>query len=88
MNHLYLCNEKLIVDPSKVFISFIGQGSEDTIISWNNKGSDRNLSGQVLGMDATAPIAIKSNYLCARYITFQVSIIISISLFNTLHTEI
>ena len=66
MNDLDLRSEKVTVDPSKAFISFIGQGSADTIISWNNRASDKNPSGQVLSTNATAFVSIESLVASSR----------------------
>eukprot|EP01018_Ginkgo_biloba_P003743 Gb_32012 [translate_table: standard] len=65
--------EKVVVPPTKAFVSFIGQGSAVTIVTWNSRASDKGPNGQVLGTFASASVAIESDYFCARDITFQVT---------------
>lgn len=68
------CREKVHIPSSKPYISLIGdknQGSE-TIISWNNKASDRDSNGSELGTYRSASVTVESDYFCATGITIQV----------------
>ena len=64
----------MVVPRSKPYISFIGQENQasNTVITWNNKASDKNSDGVELGTSGSATIAIFSDYFCASDITFEV----------------
>lgn len=72
---LYISREKVFVPSSKPYISFIGSQNEscDTIITWNNKASDKDCNGAQLGTYRSASVAIESDYFCATGITFEVT---------------
>lgn len=59
---------------TKPYISLIGDQNHvyDTVISWNNKASDADSSGTVLGTYRSASVTIESDYFCATGITFEV----------------
>lgn len=59
---------------SKPYISLVGNESQmsSTIISWNNKASDRGRNGGSLGTYRSASVTIESDYFCATEITFEV----------------
>ncbi|XP_077212021.1 pectin lyase-like superfamily protein [Tasmannia lanceolata] len=63
--------EKVIVPITKPYVSFIGNRTSETVISWNSTASDRGSDGQVVGTFASASVAIESDYFCARGITFE-----------------
>ncbi|XVF03629.1 hypothetical protein REPUB_Repub05bG0009400 [Reevesia pubescens] len=69
--------EKVTVPSSKPYISFVGNESQmsNTIISWNNKASDRDSNGIKLGTYKSASVTIESDYFCATDITFENSVI-------------
>ncbi|XVF33883.1 hypothetical protein REPUB_Repub18cG0009700 [Reevesia pubescens] len=71
--------EKVIVPSSKPYISLVGNGSQmsNTIISWNNKASDKDNNGVNLGTYKSASVTIESDYFCATEITFENTVIAS-----------
>ncbi|KAI3695179.1 hypothetical protein L1987_78168 [Smallanthus sonchifolius] len=66
--------EKVLVPASKPYISFIGDPNHasETVISWNDKASDRYKDGSELGTYRTASVAVESDYFCASGITIEV----------------
>ncbi|XP_059664159.1 pectinesterase QRT1-like [Cornus florida] len=69
--------EKVFVPFSKPYISFIGDQNRtsDTIITWNNKASDKDDHGCELGTYRSASVSIESDYFCATGITFENSVV-------------
>lgn len=67
----------MIVPNLKPYISFIGNENKvfETIISWNNKASDKDSNGAQLGTYKSASVTIESDYFAATGITFEVIII-------------
>ncbi|MQM03706.1 hypothetical protein Taro_036491 [Colocasia esculenta] len=63
--------EKVVVRATKPYISFIGNESSETIISWHTRASDRGADGRAIGTLGSATVAIDSDYFCARGITFE-----------------
>ncbi|XP_038983541.1 pectinesterase QRT1 isoform X1 [Phoenix dactylifera] len=63
--------EKVIVPITKPYISFIGNGSSETVISWHSRASDRDHNGQIIGTFYSASVAVESDYFCANGITFE-----------------
>ncbi|KAG7957864.1 hypothetical protein I3843_11G196700 [Carya illinoinensis] len=75
--HPGIYREKVFVPNSKPYISFIGDQNRtsDTIITWNNKASDKDRSGVQLGTYRSASVAVESDYFCATGITFENTVI-------------
>lgn len=71
---IFICREKVFIPSTKPYISFIGtqNRTSDTVISWNNKASDKGNDGKELGTYNSASVAIESDYFCATGITFEV----------------
>ncbi|KAB5521207.1 hypothetical protein DKX38_025526 [Salix brachista] len=69
--------EKVLVPRTKPYISLIGDQNHvyDTVISWNNKASDADSSGTVLGTYRSASVTIESDYFCATGITFENTVV-------------
>ncbi|XVF70863.1 hypothetical protein PTKIN_Ptkin11bG0196600 [Pterospermum kingtungense] len=69
--------EKVTVPRCKPYISLVGNESQmsSTIISWNNKASDRGRNGGSLGTYKSASVTIESDYFCATEITFENTVI-------------
>ncbi|XP_047337244.1 pectinesterase QRT1-like [Impatiens glandulifera] len=69
--------EKVYIPASKPLISLIGyeNRSSETIITWNNKASDKDMNGVVLGTYKSATVTIESDYFCATAITFENSVV-------------
>ncbi|KAF3792124.1 Pectinesterase [Nymphaea thermarum] len=63
--------EKVLIPITKPYISFIGNGSGETIISWNSTASEKGSDGQPIGTILSASVAIESDYFCATGITFE-----------------
>lgn len=58
----------------KPYMSFVGNAGQmsNTIISWNDKASDKDSNGINLGTYRSASVTIESDYFCATDITFEV----------------
>ncbi|KAK9939812.1 hypothetical protein M0R45_016497 [Rubus argutus] len=69
--------EKVLVPITKPYISFIGNQNRtsETVITWNNKASDKDSNGFELGTYRTATVAIEADYFCATGITFENSVV-------------
>ncbi|EXB36084.1 Pectinesterase QRT1 [Morus notabilis] len=69
--------EKIFIPSTKPYISLIGNQNQtsDTVISWNNKASDRGSDGIELGTYHSASVAIESDYFCATGITFENTVV-------------
>ena len=69
-----MCREKVYIPITKPYISLIGNKNRvtDTVITWNDKASDKSIDGVELGTYRTATVAIDSDYFCATGITFEV----------------
>ncbi|KAL4569543.1 hypothetical protein LXL04_025183 [Taraxacum kok-saghyz] len=69
--------EKVIVPASKPYISFIGdeKRASETVLSWNDKASDKYKDGSELGTYRTASVDIQSDYFCAYGITIENTVI-------------
>ncbi|URE21675.1 pectinesterase [Musa troglodytarum] len=63
--------EKVIVPKTKPFISFIGNQSSETVISFHLRASDRYSNGQNVGTFDSATVSVESDYFCANGITFE-----------------
>ncbi|CAL5405360.1 unnamed protein product [Camellia sinensis] len=71
--HAGIYREKVFVPNSKPYISFIGDENRisETIITWNDKASDKDNNGHQLGTSKSASVTIESNFFCATNITFE-----------------
>ncbi|KAI3769190.1 hypothetical protein L6452_00290 [Arctium lappa] len=69
--------EKVIVPASKPYISFIGdqERASETVLSWNDKASNRYKDGSELGTYRTASVDIESDYFCASGITIENTVV-------------
>ncbi|PON94050.1 Pectinesterase, Tyr active site [Trema orientale] len=69
--------EKVFIPSTKPYISFIGSQNRtsDTVISWNNKASDKGKDGMELGTYHSASVTIESDYFCATGITFENTVV-------------
>ncbi|CAK9308675.1 unnamed protein product [Citrullus colocynthis] len=69
--------EKVYIPITKPYISLIGNKKRvtDTVITWNDKASDKDINGVELGTYRTATVAIDSDYFCATGITFENTIV-------------
>ncbi|KAJ7960914.1 Pectinesterase [Quillaja saponaria] len=69
--------EKVFVPSSKPYISFIGNENRasGTVITWNNKASDRDSTGGELGTYRSATVAVESDYFCASGITIKNTVV-------------
>ncbi|CAL5405851.1 unnamed protein product [Camellia sinensis] len=70
-------SEKVFVPNSKPYISFIGDENQtsETIITWNDKASDKDNNGCQLGTSRSASVTIESDFFCATGITFENSVV-------------
>ncbi|KAL6199760.1 hypothetical protein ACLB2K_029543 [Fragaria x ananassa] len=68
--------EKVRIPITKPYISFIGNQNQtsETVITWNDKASDKDSNGFELGTYRTATVAIEADYFCATGITFENSV--------------
>ncbi|GMN62297.1 hypothetical protein TIFTF001_031374 [Ficus carica] len=69
--------EKIFIPSTKPYISLMGNQnqSSETVISWNDKASDRDNNGVQLGTYGSASVAIESDYFCATGITFENTVV-------------
>ncbi|XP_047342755.1 pectinesterase QRT1 [Impatiens glandulifera] len=69
--------EKVYIPANKPLISLIGEEdrSEETIITWSDKASDRDENGDELGTYRSASVTVESDYFCATAITFENSVV-------------
>ncbi|KAI8008233.1 Pectinesterase QRT1 [Camellia lanceoleosa] len=74
--HPGIYREKVFVPNSKPYISFIGdeKRTSETIITWNDKASDKDNNGRQLGTSRSASVTIESDFFCATSITFENSV--------------
>ncbi|GMP52189.1 hypothetical protein CsSME_00018103 [Camellia sinensis var. sinensis] len=66
--------EKVLVPDSKPYISFIGDENRtsETIITWQDKASDKDKDGSEIGTFGSASVEVESDYFCATGITISV----------------
>ncbi|KAL5698604.1 pectinesterase [Ranunculus cassubicifolius] len=64
-------SERVMVPKTKPYISFIGNNTSETIISWHTKASDRTSNGEEIGTFNTATVDVESDYFCATGLTVQ-----------------
>ncbi|KAI3719801.1 hypothetical protein L6452_20706 [Arctium lappa] len=69
--------EKVIVPASKPYISFIEDQdrASETVLSWNDKASNRYKDGSELGTYRTASVDIESAYFCASGRTIENTVV-------------
>lgn len=67
----------MYVAKTKAYITMIGgrgrNGTENAVVTWNSKSSDRGFDGQELGTYDSATVAVESDYFCATTLTLEVS---------------
>lgn len=63
--------EKVVVPPTKPYITFQGAGKESTVIEWHDRACDRGADGQQLRTYRTASVTVFANYFSARNISFK-----------------
>ena len=59
---------------TKPYITFQGDGRDETMIEWHDRASDRGTNGQQLRTYRTASVIVFANYFSARNISFKVRI--------------
>lgn len=62
----------MVVPVTKPYITFQGEGREETVIEWHDRASDRGPNGQQLRTYKTASVIVFANYFSARNISFKV----------------
>ncbi|KAH7859802.1 hypothetical protein Vadar_005615 [Vaccinium darrowii] len=69
--------EKVFIPDTKPYISIIGveNRTSETIITWNDKASDKEKDGSELGTYRSASVAIESDFFCATGITIENSVV-------------
>ncbi|XP_058086827.1 probable pectinesterase 68 [Magnolia sinica] len=63
--------EKVVIPPTKPYITFQGAGRDVTVIEWHDRASDRGPNGQQLRTYNTASVTVFANYFTARNISFK-----------------
>ncbi|WJZ82456.1 hypothetical protein VitviT2T_002215 [Vitis vinifera] len=63
--------EKVVVPVTKPYITFQGDGRDETMIEWHDRASDRGTNGQQLRTYRTASVIVFANYFSARNISFK-----------------
>ena len=61
-----------MVPVTKPYITFEGEGRNETVIEWHDRASDRGPNGQQLRTYRTASVIVFANYFSARNISFKV----------------
>jgi hypothetical protein len=64
--------EKIFINASKPYISFVGDGQEKTIIQWGDKAGDFDDEDQLLKTYKSATVGVNSQYFIAENIQFRV----------------
>ncbi|KAF8391668.1 hypothetical protein HHK36_023975 [Tetracentron sinense] len=67
--------EKVYVPSNKPYISFIGNPNSETVITWNDKASNKDANGREMGTRNSASVTVASDYFCATGITFENTIV-------------
>ncbi|XAR67380.1 Pectinesterase [Bertholletia excelsa] len=69
--------EKVVVPVSKPYVSIIGDENrtQETVITWGDKASDKDKNGAELGTYRSASITVEADYFCAAGITIQNSVV-------------
>lgn len=70
-NCIELKREKVVVPVTKPYITFQGDGRDETMIEWHDRASDRGTNGQQLRTYRTASVIVFANYFSARNISFK-----------------
>lgn len=68
----FIGREKIFINASKPYISFVGDGQEKTIIQWGDKASDFDDEDQLLKTYKSATVGVNSQYFIAENIQFRV----------------
>lgn len=63
--------EKIFINASKPYISFVGDGQEKTIIQWGDKAGDFDDEDQLLKTYKSATVGVNSQYFIAENIQFR-----------------
>ncbi|KAJ7529280.1 hypothetical protein O6H91_15G042100 [Diphasiastrum complanatum] len=69
--HAGVYREKVVIPNFKPFITFQGEGSQITVIEWDDTASKIGPGGQQLGTFYSATVAVNSPYFIAKNITFS-----------------
>lgn len=64
--------EKIFINVSKPYISFLGDGQDKTIIQWGDKAGDFDDDDQLLKTYKSATVGVNSQYFIAENIQFRV----------------
>lgn len=67
------CREKLIINETKHYITFLGDGMNKTIIQWNDTAGDFDDNDVLLKTYRSATVGISSEWFVAKHITVVVS---------------
>ncbi|KAF8377874.1 hypothetical protein HHK36_031262 [Tetracentron sinense] len=69
--HAGTYREKVEIPATKAYVSLEGEGSDKTIIEWDDTADRLGLNGRPLGTFASATFAVNSPYFIAKNITFK-----------------
>jgi len=64
--------EKIVINASKPYITFRGDGQDKTIIQWGDKAGDFDDEDQLLKTYKSATVGVNSQYFIAENIQFRV----------------
>ena len=65
--------EKIVINETKHYITFLGDGMNKTIITWNDTAGDFDDSDVLLKTYRSATVGISSEWFIAKGVTFVVS---------------
>lgn len=63
--------EKLVLPPSKVMVTFIGEDKHETVLTYDDYASKKNMFGEEMGTTASSSFFIFGDDFTAENITFQ-----------------
>jgi len=67
-----VCREKIIINETKHYITFQGDGLNKTIITWNDTAGDFDDEDVLLKTYRSATVGISSEWFIAKGVTFVV----------------
>ena len=70
---LWCCREKLVINESKHYITFLGDGIDKTVITWNDTAGDFDDLDVLLKTYRSATVGVSSEWFIAKGVSFVVS---------------
>ena len=67
-----ICREKIVINETTHYITFLGDGMNKTIITWNDTAGDFDDADVMLKTYRSATVGISSEWFIAKGVTFVV----------------